>query len=159
MRLTAEEFASRVRDSAGLSDDEVAGRAATGVLDALGRHLSGSAARRVAEGLPERFALPLAQASERAQSATVEDFYAVVQQQSGIGDAEVAGAVGATLRTLVDVADGDAVRAARDQLPVALRDLLQTDVTQPHTSEPMAAGPRDPDAPKVAGPDRPLSQR
>jgi hypothetical protein len=43
------------------------------VLEALAAHVSGPDARRLAEGLPEQYALPLLRASEVAEPG---DFYA-----------------------------------------------------------------------------------
>jgi hypothetical protein len=45
----------------------------TVVLEALARHVSGPDARRLAEGLPQEYALPLLRASELAEPG---DFYA-----------------------------------------------------------------------------------
>lgn len=148
----ADDFSTRVRIRAGIADDEDARRLATAVLETLGDHLSGAVARRLAEPLPEPFALPLRRTSETAQPGGLDAFYDAVAERSGFPDA--AASVGPVLRALVEVADRDAVLAARDQLPDELTPLLQVDEREGDTSTQMAGGPIEPDAPNVAGPDR-----
>jgi hypothetical protein len=69
----------------------------------------------------------------------------------GLRDAPAA--VVARLRALAETAD--AVRSAREQLPMELRELLETAV-KGAAAHAMAGGPIEPDAPNVARPDRPL---
>jgi uncharacterized protein (DUF2267 family) len=124
----AEDFSRRVRELAGFADAEDARRVATAVLGALGSHLTGSAARELAEPLPEAFALPLTQTDEVARGGGLDEFYAAVEERSGLRDAP--GAVGAVLRTLAETADPVALRSAREQLPAELRSLMETDVRE-----------------------------
>jgi uncharacterized protein (DUF2267 family) len=127
-------FSSRVRELAGLADVRDAHRISIAVLGALADHLTGASARALAEQLPEPFAQPLTQAGETAEPGGMDEFYAAVSERSGLLDA--AGAVGAVLRTLAELADADAVESAREQLPAELRGLLETD-----TREPLSRGP------------------
>jgi uncharacterized protein (DUF2267 family) len=120
-----DDFTRRVRTLAGLADDEDARRVATAVLGAVGDHLTGASARALADGLPEPIAQPLAETGETAKPASVDEFYADVERRSGLRDAPAA--VGAVLRTLAETADAGAIGSAREQLPDALRALLQTD--------------------------------
>jgi uncharacterized protein (DUF2267 family) len=124
----AEDFSRRVRQLAGFADDEDARRVATAVLGALGSHLTGPAARQLAEPLPEVFAMPLTQADEAARGGGMDEFYTAVEERSGLRDAPAA--VGAVLRALAETADPDAIRSAREQLPAELRLLLETDVRE-----------------------------
>jgi uncharacterized protein (DUF2267 family) len=117
-----EDFSRRVRELAGLADDEDARRVSTAVLAALGSRLTGAVARRLAEPLPAPFALPLTQAGEVAHGGGMDEFYAAVERRSGLRDAPAA--VGAVLRAVAETADADAVHAAREQLPEELRPLL-----------------------------------
>jgi uncharacterized protein (DUF2267 family) len=149
-----EEFSNRVRELAGFADAEDARRVATAVLGALGSQLTGSAARQLAAPLPEAFAQPLTQTDEVAHGGGMDEFYTAVEERSGLRDAPAA--VGAVLRALAETADPGAVSSAREQLPAELRILLETGVRESPTSQTMAAGPIEPDAENVAGPDRPL---
>ena len=89
-------FSSRVRELAGLADNGDAHRISLAVLGALADHLTGSAARALADDLPEPFALPLTQTGEVGEPGGMDEFYAAVSERSGLLDA--AGAVGAVLR-------------------------------------------------------------
>jgi uncharacterized protein (DUF2267 family) len=150
----SEDFPNRIRAFAGLGDDDDVERPAAAVLSTLGDHLSGALARRLAEPLPEPFALPLRQAGETSEPGGLDFFYARVSERSGGGDA--ARLTAAVLRALVEVSDPETVRAARDQLPDELTPLLQTQTEEGDTSAQLAAGPIEPDAPNLSGPDRPL---
>ena len=121
-------FSSRVRELAGLADNGDAHRISIAVLGALADHLTGSAARALAEDLPEAFALPLKQTGETGEPGGMDEFYAAVSERSGLYDA--AGAVGAVLRALAETADPIAVVSAREQLPTELRGLLVTDTRE-----------------------------
>jgi uncharacterized protein (DUF2267 family) len=124
----SDDFTARVRELAGLADDEDARRVAVAVLEALGSHLEGAAARRLAESLPEAYAQPLDQPDEVANPGGMDEFFAAVEQRSGLRDSPAA--VGSVLRALAETADPDAVRSAREQLPAELRILLETDVRE-----------------------------
>ena len=150
----SDDFATRVRTLAGLANDEDVHRVATAVLAAVGDRLSGPSARRLAEGLPERFALPLLQTGEVAEPGGMDEFYAAVSERSGIVEAPAA--VGSVLRALAETADPDALESAREQLPEELRALLQSDEREGSTAQQMVGGPVEPGAPNVTGPDRPL---
>ena len=115
-------FSSRVRELAGLADNGDAHRISVAVLGTLADHLTGSAARALADDLPEPFAQPLTQTDETGEPGGMDEFYAAVSERSGLYDA--AGAVGAVLRTLAETADAGAVESAREQLPAELRPLL-----------------------------------
>ena len=71
-------------------------RISIAVLGALADHLTGPAARALADDLPEAFALPLKQTGEAGEPGGMDEFYAAVSERSGLYDA--AGAVGAVLR-------------------------------------------------------------
>ena len=115
-------FSSRVRELAGLADNGDAHRISVAVLGTLADHLTGPAARALADDLPEPFAQPLTQTGESGEPGGMDEFYAAVSERSGLYDA--AGAVGAVLRTLAETADAGAVESAREQLPAELRPLL-----------------------------------
>jgi uncharacterized protein (DUF2267 family) len=119
----SDDFSPRVRELAGLADDQDVERVATAVLSALAGQLSGPTARRLAEGLPEPYALPLLQAGEVAEPGGVDRFYSEVEERSGLKDAPAA--VGAVLRALAETAPGAAVSSAAEQLPDELVPLLQ----------------------------------
>ena len=119
----SDDFSTRVRELAGLADDQDVERVATAVLSALGDHLTGPTARRLAEGLPEPYALPLLQTGELAEPDGLDRFYAAIEERSGLHDAPAA--VGAVLRALAESAPPDAVREATEQLPDELTALLQ----------------------------------
>jgi uncharacterized protein (DUF2267 family) len=119
----ADEFSTRVRTLAGLADDHDVERVTTAVLATVGEQLSGPAARRLAEGLPEPFARPLLQTGELAEPKSMDDFYAAVAERSGFRDAPVA----PVLRALAETADREAVASAREQLPSELGALLLQD--------------------------------
>jgi uncharacterized protein (DUF2267 family) len=155
MSTSVEEFTEHVRQRSGLQEADAAQRAAVTVLEVLGEHLTGSAARRLGEGLPEAFALPLRQTSETAQAGGLDEVYAEIERRSDPGT-DVPAVVSGVARTLAETADSEAVESAREQLPAPLRGLLATTTDEPATAERMAAGPIDGDAPNVAGPDRPL---
>ena len=114
-------FSTRVRELAGLADVGDAHRISIAVLGALAGQLTGSAARSLAEGLPDPYAVALTQTEE---PSGMDEFYAAVTERSGLHDA--AGAVGAVLRALAELADPRAVASAREQLPDELRGLLDT---------------------------------
>jgi hypothetical protein len=109
------------------------------VLATLGDHLTGPVARRLAEGLPEPLALPLLRAGELAQGGGLDEFYAMVEEPSGLRDS--GGAVGPVLRALAEYGDPQAVRAAREQLPEELAALLPTDADEAPASHATAARP------------------
>src|SRR3954469_3572451 len=121
MRMS-DEFSDRVRELAGLADDQDVDRVATAVLGALADQLSGPAPRRLAEGLPEQYALPLLQAGEVAEPGGLDRFYSVVEERSGLKDAPAA--VGAVRGALAGTAPDEAVRDATEQLPDELVPLL-----------------------------------
>jgi uncharacterized protein (DUF2267 family) len=123
-----DDFSSRVRELAGLADNGDAHRISVAVLGALADHLTGSAARALADDLPEPFAQPLTQSGEVGEAGGMDEFYAAVSERSGLRDA--AGAVGAVLRALAETADAGAVASAREQLPTELRGLLATDTRE-----------------------------
>ena len=150
----ADDFETRLRARASLADDDDANGLGVAVLSTLGDHLNGSVARRLAEPLPEPFALALTGTSETGQAGGLDAFYAQVSERSGRSDA--APLVAGVLRALVEVADPEAVRAAREQLPQELTPLLQTETGEGDTSAQLVAGPTEPDAPNVSGPDREL---
>jgi uncharacterized protein (DUF2267 family) len=118
----SDDFSTRVRELAGLADDQDVERVATAVLSALADQLSGPSARRLAEGLPQAYALPLLQAGEVAEPGGLDRFYSVVEERSGLQDAPAA--VGAVLRALAETAREEAVRDATEQLPDELVPLL-----------------------------------
>jgi uncharacterized protein (DUF2267 family) len=120
--LMSDDFSPRVRELAGLADDQDVERVATAVLSALADQLSGPAARRLAEGLPEPYALPLLQAGEVAEPGGLDRFYAVVEERSGLREAPAA--VGAVLRALAETAPAPALQDATEQLPDELTALL-----------------------------------
>jgi uncharacterized protein (DUF2267 family) len=155
--VTNEQFADMIRDRAvlpdRLPDTQAVLRPAAGVLSTLADQLTEAAAQRLAEDLPEAFRSPLSQGSRAAEGGTMESFYAAVAQRSGVPNEEVPALVTAVLRSMVDVADRDAVRGASEQLTTELKVLLQTDTGEADTSFQAAAGPRDPDARKLAGPE------
>jgi uncharacterized protein (DUF2267 family) len=151
-----EAFTEQVRERSGLQDADAAQRAAIAVLEVLGGHLTGAAARRLGDGLPETFALPLRQTSETAQPGGLDEIYAEIERRSD-PSTDVPAVVSGVARTLCETADPKAVESAREQLPAPLRVLLATTVEEGPTAQPMAAGPIDGDAPNVAGPDRPVT--
>jgi uncharacterized protein (DUF2267 family) len=153
--MSTTDFIERVRDRCGLSDTAAAEPIAVAVLTELGRHLSGPSARRLSEGLPEAFALPLRQTSETAAPGGVDEFYARVQGHGALSGLDPAAAVGGVGRALAETADAEAVDAAREQLPAPLRTLLALQTDEGDTSQQMAGGPIEPDAPNIAGPDVP----
>jgi uncharacterized protein (DUF2267 family) len=117
----ADDFSPRVRELAGLADDQDVERVSTAVLSALADQLSGPTARRLAEGLPEAFARPLLQAGEVAEPGGADRFYSVVEERSGLRDVPVA----AVLQAVAETAPGEVVRDACEQLPEELVPLLQ----------------------------------
>ncbi len=121
-------FSSRVRELAGLADNGDAHRISVAVLGALADHLTGPAARALADDLPEPFAQPLTQTGNVAAPGGMDEFYAAVSERSGLWDA--AGAVGAVLRAVAETADPYAVDSAREQLPAELRGLLATETRE-----------------------------
>jgi uncharacterized protein (DUF2267 family) len=123
-RAMQDDFSTRVRELAGLADNGDAHRIAIAVLGALGDHLTGSAARELAAGLPEPYAQPLTQTEETGEPGGMDEFYATVADRSGLQDA--AGAVGGVMRALAETAGPEAVQSARAQLPAELRALLGT---------------------------------
>src|SRR4051812_9475261 len=80
----ADDFVARVRELAGLADDEDARRVTPAVLAVVGDRLTGPAARRLAEGLPEPLALPLLQTGELAEGDGLDELYAAVAERSGL---------------------------------------------------------------------------
>jgi uncharacterized protein (DUF2267 family) len=160
MTVPWEQFADTVRDRAGiperLPDADAAARAAEAVLASLASQMTAAAAQRLAQDLPERFALALRQTSGPAEAVTMDGFYGDVERATGFAEPDIAAVVAATLRTLVDHADREAVEHARPQLTEEVQVLLQTDTAEPDRSFRGADGPIDPSAPKIAGPNRPL---
>jgi uncharacterized protein (DUF2267 family) len=155
--VSTEQFAETIRDRAALPtqlpDAQATIGAASGVLAALADQVTAGAAQPLAEQLPEGFATPLLQGSTVSEGGTMEAFYASVAERTGIPRGDVPALVTAVLRTVVETADEAAVRGVRDQLTTELQILLQTDTGEGDTTFRAAAGPQDPDAPKIAGPE------
>lgn len=161
MTVTTEEFADLIRDRSGLSpdrlpDSQAVVQAAAGVLSTLADQVTAAAAQRLAEQLPDEFAIPLSQGSKAAEGGTMDDFYAAVGQRAGLEGAAVPGLVTGVMRAIAETADADAVRGVRDQLTTELRVLLQAETGEGDTTFRAAGGPIEPDAPNVAGPEAPV---
>lgn len=159
MTITADQFADTVRERAGLPDRSEADRAAADVLAVLGGQLTGAAARRLAEGLPDRYRAPLTQGGEVAGAGGLEEFYAAVAARSPGSADEVPALVAGVLRALVEVTAPAAVDAAREQLTAELRTLLQPRSSEQPTAQQQVAGPRDPGAQNLAGPEAPVERQ
>ena len=121
-------FSTRVRELAGLADSGDAHRISIAVLGALAGHLTGPAARALADDLPEEYAEPFMQTGETGEPGGMDDFYAAVSERSGLQEA--AGAVGAVLRALAEHADPRAVASAREQLPTNCAACSMTDARE-----------------------------
>ncbi len=128
-------------------------RAASGVLSTLADQVTGAAAQRLAEELPEGFRAPLAQGTKVSEGGTMEGFYATVAERADVSDADVPGLVTGVMRAIAETADPDAIRGVREQLTTELQVLLQTDTGEGDTTFRGEGGPIVPDAPNVAGPD------
>lgn len=154
-RADTERFLATIRDrSSGLNSDEDAIAATNAVLAQLGDYVSGDAARRLAAAAPEAFAGLLRSASREPSGGTSDEFLAAVAKRQGSGDLTVAADhVQAVFRALAETVDRAAVASVREQLTGELR-LLLADESQGDTSQRMASGPIEPDAPNVAGPER-----
>ncbi|MBD0283398.1 MAG: hypothetical protein ICV69_14575 [Thermoleophilaceae bacterium] len=61
----------------------------------------------------------------------------------------------AVLHALAETADREAIEGAREQLTAELRRLWAPE-SEGDTSQVLSSGPMDPDAPDVAGPERPV---
>jgi uncharacterized protein (DUF2267 family) len=129
--------------------------ACNAVLGELGAYVSGAAAERLAASLPDQIGSALSGASKQAEGGESRAFIAGVAARERVDPASAGEHVQAVFRAVAQMADPEAVRAVRDQLTPELRVLL-ADETEDDTSDLMSGGTVDPDAPKVAGPDRPV---
>jgi hypothetical protein len=99
-----------------LPDRAAADRAAAEVLAVLGGQLTGPAARRPAEDLPDRYGASLTQGGEVGAAGGLEEVFAAVADRAARPVDEVPFLVAGMVRALVEVADPAAVDAAREQL-------------------------------------------
>ena len=89
----------------------------TAVLGALGSHSRAPRRDSWPSRSPRQFALPLTQTDEVGHGGGMDEFYAAVEERSGLRDAPAA--VGAVLRALAETADPPpsvGSRAAPDEL-------------------------------------------
>ena len=153
-----DEFLRTVRARADdLDSREAAIGATNAVLAELGGYVTGAAAERLVGAVPDAFRRVLRDAPAQAAGGDSGAFFSAVAARERLDDETVAaGHVQAVLRAVAEHADDDALRAVQEQLTAELRVLLAADEREGDTSQRLAAGPIDPEAPNVAGPERPV---
>jgi uncharacterized protein (DUF2267 family) len=151
-----EEFSRAVATRApDLRSPEAILTAANAVLGALGTYVSGAAAETLAASLPSELSSALRGGSRQAQGGESGGFFAAVAAREATAADVAAGHVQAVFRAIAQTADPQSVRSVRDQLTSELQALL-ADEREGDTSQQMAAGSVEPDAPKQAGFGRPV---
>ena len=129
--------------------------ATNAVLGELAAYVSGAAAERLAASLPDELASALRGASGQAQGGDSGAFFAAVAAREGSDPELAAGHVQAVFRALAQTADAESVRSVQAQLTAELQGLF-ADEREGDTSQQMASGSVEPDAPKQAGFERPV---